>query len=174
MLVAAVGAVTAGYVIYKQYSLAKELQFQAYQPAVMPDGLHITGHHTEVHNIEGGHSKSVSLNTNDTRVVISEGKQDLYRSDKGLCESKVVNVKCQVLKTPHGNEYAVSVAYDYDGTAFNKTVSWVKGGTTFGIDFDRASLAVYPDTAWGAMIDSLQPVGYADDKATEVNIPHGG
>lgn len=167
-MVAAIALI--GFLIFSVQS-ARSLNFQAFEPTRLPDGISLNGHDTTTVSTASRTYKQVSLRTNTPNFFIGEQKStfDEYLNTTHSCESNIINSTCTDLTSSLGQDYAVSTSFtNTSDEAFSQTISWHKGETRFWIELKDDQVQKYSDDLWGNIIDSFRPVDYGQKPSSKV------
>lgn len=168
LLISFVLAVIIGYWFYAQRSL----NFQAYQPNTLPEGIKITRHEVTITSGQVHKHKQVTYYTNTPDFYIAEQKsspQD-YAQTTYSCAAKPSNATCFTYSSKSHQAFEVQTAAYGNSDASYQTISWLRGNTRFWISLENDQALKYPPESWGNIIDSFSPINYPNEHIKKVTI----
>jgi len=131
--------------------------FTGYKPAVLPNGIKVTGQSLTRQHFPGmdvwSFYYSLKLSSND--FAITESQKNISEPRTMSCQG--YGGYCTLYHTPKG--YTYRVWYNiYNNKPFALTVDWTEGNTDVDIDVHDSSAASYLPYNWNTVFDSMHPV----------------
>lgn len=141
--------------------------FQEYKPAVLPNGLRITGSELLVERYRRQFwpkfNKYLNLDFNQANSWINEGKSDGIGFYNNWCQQYNTGSDCKAYRTDGGQDYLLSTVTN-SSNELDQDAYFIKGGTSIGI-----ILTNYPAISrqeWSKIVDGFQSTHYSHSKIT--------